>query len=93
MFMGQELVYIRHSRNKGIGKESKKAYDFCNITLSDGLESFDLEMEPHLDESPDLVNLNKGDVVNLKIDVYQSFNRTQFKVVDVKKVTATKSAS
>lgn len=85
-FMGKRLTYIRHERNAGVSSKSGKPYDFCNITLSDGLESFVMDMEHHLNESPDLLDLNKGDLINLKIDVYESFNRTQFKVVGVKKV-------
>lgn len=78
MLEGKNLIFIRHERNTGVGKESNKPYDFANLTLSDGLESFKMPIEPHLTESKLMHDLKKGDKVTITVDVFENFNRTQF---------------
>lgn len=91
MLQGKNLTYIRHERNQGIGKNSGQPYDFANITLSDGLESFKLDLKPELTEKSTLENLRKGDKVTVIVDVYENFNRTQFIVSDVLVNTTSKA--
>lgn len=90
MLKGENLTYIRHDRMQGIGTKSGKPYDFANVTLSDGLESFKLDVRPEMTESSQVQNLRKGDKVNIKVDVYENFNKTAFMVSDIKAVIVAK---
>jgi len=83
MLQGKNLTYIRHERNRGIGNKSQQPYDFANIILSDGLESFKLDMKPELSEVRLLQDIKKGAVVNVEIDVYEKFDKTAFIVTNV----------
>lgn len=83
MLQGKKLTYIRHVRNKGIGQKSQQPYDFANIILSDGLESFKLDMKPELSETRLLLDIKKGTLVNVEVDVYENFDKTAFIVSDV----------
>jgi len=83
MLQGTKLTYIRHARNKGIGNKSGNPYDFANIILSDGLESFKLDMKPELTETRLMQDIKKGAVVNVEVDVYENFDKTAFIVSDV----------
>lgn len=83
MLQGKKLTYIRHARNKGIGAKSGQPYDFANIILSDGLESFKLDMKPELAETRLLQDIKKGAVVNIDVDVYENFDKTAYIVSEV----------
>lgn len=83
MLQGKKLTYIRHARNKGVGTKSGNPYDFANIILSDGLESFKLDMKPELAETRLLQDIKKGTVVNIEVDVFENFDKTAFIVSDV----------
>jgi hypothetical protein len=78
------LVFIRAERNKGYSEKSKKDYDFANITLSDGLESLKMDINPELVPT---LSFKKGDNVIVTVDVSESNNRTKFVVSEVKKAS------
>lgn len=86
MFKGNGLIYIRHERNKGISKTDKE-YDFANLTLSDGLESFKVSIEPYLCETPLLQNLKKGDKVSVSLEAFENFGKTVFSVTQIDKAS------
>lgn len=83
MLQGTKLTYIRHARNKGVGKNSGNPYDFASIILSDGLESFKLDLKPELAETRLLQDIKKGTLVNIEVDVFENFDKTAFIVSDV----------
>lgn len=84
MLQGKNLVYIRADKNEGVSTKSGLPYCFANLTLSDGLESFKLDLNP--DIVPLLTTFKKGDKVNIVVDVREVFNRNQFMVTDVQAV-------
>lgn len=81
MLQGKNLNFIRAEKNEGVGRESGLPYCFCNLTLSDGMESFKLDMKPEI--FANMSNFKKGDTVNIEIDVVEKFKRTQFIVTNV----------
>lgn len=85
MLKGEKLTYIRHERNKGIGKKSEQPYDFASITLSDGIESFKLDLKPEVTEVNHVLELKKGDKVTITVDIFERFKNTAFIVSDVRK--------
>lgn len=89
MLEGKNLTFIRADRMQGTGKNGRP-YDFANVTLSDGLESFKIDIKPEMTERPEVYNLKKGDKVDIKVDIYENFNRTAFIVSDIKYVTNAK---
>jgi len=84
MLKGNDLTYIRHERNQGVGKNSGLPYDFASMVLSDGLESFKMDIKPDLTTRSDVQNLRKGDKLTVLVDVYENFNRTAFIISDIK---------
>lgn len=78
-----KLKYIRHARIQGVSNKNQLPYDFANITLSDGDESFKLDLTTNLAETRLLQDLKKGTMVNIEVDVIQDNNRTQFIVSDI----------
>ena len=83
MFVGEKLVYIRHQHMSGISNKNQQPYEFANVTLSDGLESFDLNIE--LTKVSLFTNLKRGDSVIVTLDIGDSFgNRINFVVSDIK---------
>lgn len=80
------LVFIRAERNRGYSEKSKKDYDFANITLSDGLESLKVDIEPELAERCQGA-FKKGDNVVITVDISEMNNRARFVVTDVKKAS------
>lgn len=76
-----KFTFIRHEHNQGFSEKSKKDYDFASITLSDGIESFDIDLEQAV--IPSLAGLKKGDEVNIQVEIGIRFKRTAFKVVNV----------
>lgn len=86
MLKGEKLIYIKHERNKGISKKSGNEYDIANVTLSNGLVSFKIDVKPYLTETPDLQELRMGDKVNVVVDVEERYNTDVFYLSDIKKV-------
>lgn len=83
MLQGKKLTYIRHERNKGIGQKSQQPYDFANIIVSDGLESFKFDMKPELAESRVLQDIKKGTLVDIEMNVFEKFDKNVFIVSSV----------
>lgn len=79
-----EYTFIRHEHNQGFSEKSKKDYDFASVTLSDGIESFDMDLEQKV--IPSLAGLSKGDKVQILVEPGIRFKRTVFKVVEVSPV-------
>lgn len=78
------LVFIRAERNKGYSEKKQKDYDFANITLSDGLESLKVDINPELVEHCHSA-FKKGDKVAITVDITEMNSRTVFVVTEVKK--------
>ena len=85
MFFGKNLTYIRHERNKGVSKKNDKEYDFATITLSDGLESFKVDLQPYLTEMPVMSEIKKGDKINVVLDTMENFGKTNFIINEITK--------
>lgn len=93
MFKGDQLIYVKHERNKGVSKKSGNEYDIATITLSNGIVSFKVDMKPFLADNPILQNLRMGDKVNVTVDVEERFNNDVFVITDVQKVDDVKKVS
>lgn len=91
MALRGNYIFIRHEHNVGVGKESGKAYDFATISLSDGVESFDADLDQQV--IPQLAGLRKGDSVNIEIEPQIRFKKTVFKVVQVSPAKVTEKVS
>lgn len=77
------LVYVNANRINGISKKTGRDYDFANIEVSDGIGSLEWPIVPELVPT---LNLNRGDKVQLHVDVRKdSFGNTQFIVDKVTK--------
>lgn len=84
MFINQnQLTFVRSERIKGVSKRTGNDYDIANVTISDGLESIKLSVEPILFESESFANLRKGDKVTVVIDAKERFNNINFVVISV----------
>lgn len=84
MFINQnQLTFVRSERIKGVSKKTGNDYDIANVTISDGLESIKLPVEPILFESESFANLRKGDKVTVVIDAKERFNNINFVVISV----------
>lgn len=84
MFINQnQLTFVRSERIKGTSKKTGNDYDLANVTISDGLESLKLPLEPSLCENENFQNLRKGDAVTVVIDLVERFNRVDFVVISV----------
>lgn len=77
MLKGENLTYIRHEKIEGIAK-SGQPYCFARLTLSDGLESFKMDVNPELDNH--LSTFRRGDKVDITVVIGESFNKTTFNV-------------
>lgn len=82
MLKGEKLIFIRHEHRQGISQKNDMPYEFANVTLSDGLESFKLNID--LAIVPMFDRFKKGEEINIVIDVLEGFNnRPDFLVTDV----------
>lgn len=86
MLQGKNLNFIRAEKNEGVSKNSGLPYCFANLTVSDGMESFKLDLNPEI--VPLMAAFKKGDKVNIVVDVRENFNRNQFLVTDVQAAAA-----
>lgn len=73
-----EFVFIRAERIEGISSKTNKPYDIGKLTVSDGLESFDMDINPNL--VPMLGHITKGDKVKLNVEVTPGFRGTNYQV-------------
>lgn len=84
MFINQnQLTFVRSERIKGVSQKTGKDYDLAFVTISDGLESLKLPLEPSLTDSDSFKQLRKGDGVTVVIDLVDQFNRINFVVISV----------
>lgn len=88
MLQGKNLNFIRAEKIEGTSAKSGLPYCFANLTVSDDMESFKLDLNPDL--VPLLAGYNKGDKINIVVDVRENFNRNQFIVTNVQAATAVK---
>lgn len=88
-----KFMFIRHEHNVGVSSVEKgsKPYDFASITLSDGVESFDCDLEQSV--IPSLAGLRKGDEINISVEPSIRFKKTIFKVVQVSPAKVTEKVS
>lgn len=73
--------FIRHEHNQGVSQKNGQPYDFASVTLSDGIESFQADLDQAV--IPSLSGLRKGDQVNIEIEPQIRFGKTIYKVVHV----------
>lgn len=71
MLKGEGLIYVKHEHRAGVSKDGRD-YEFANVTLSDGLESFPLPLD--FTVVPVFEKMNRGDSVDLLIDLDIGFN-------------------
>lgn len=76
------LIFIRHDRIQGTNDKGNN-YDFANVTLSDGLESFTLGLD--LSILPMVQNFRRGDNVLLTVDLQNQGRNVRLIVSDIKK--------
>lgn len=87
MFINQnQLTFVRSQRIRGVSKKTGNDYDIATVTISDGLESIKLSVDPVLFESESFANLRKGDKVTVVIDAQEGFNGVNFVVISVTQV-------
>lgn len=81
MFEGV-YTFLRAQRNSGVAAKTGKDYDFSTITISDGLESVQLETTPEVVEKSN--SLKRGDKILVALLVYKNnFDRVAYEVNDV----------
>lgn len=82
-----QFQFIKANRQKGIGKTGNP-YDFANLTISDGLESFEVSINPPLATSINegLIDIKKADVVQVVISLESSHRGLEWVVQGIKKV-------
>lgn len=85
MLKGDNLIFIRAERVNGVKAETGREYDFGFITVSDGLESVKMSIEPSLVETQGIKSLKKGDKIKITVDVVERSNRLNFVVSNVEK--------
>lgn len=86
MFKSEKpLTFVRAEHLTGTSKKTGNPYEICNVTLSDGIESFELPFAPQLVHP--LSQLQRGDKVNVFTAVEQRFNKSQTVVVNVLKAS------
>ena len=83
-------TYIRAERNQGTSKPEKgsKPYDFCNVTLSDDIESFQIDLDTNTYLNSINEGLKKGDKIDIEVEVGTRFKNTSFTITSLKKVNA-----
>lgn len=82
MFIGEKLVFIRHQHRAGISAKTNKEYEFANVTLSDGLESFTLDVD--LSVVKKFEDFRRGDKVVVTLDAVEGFgNNISFVVSNI----------
>lgn len=81
--------FIRAERNTGVSKPEKgsKPYDFATVRVTDGIDSFNLDIKPELEERLNQ-EFSKGDFVELRFEVGERFKNTTYIVDSFKKVHA-----
>lgn len=75
-------TFIRATRNEGTSQKTNKPFDIGNLTVSDGLESFDMDIKPSL--VPTLGHIQKGDKIEVDVEVTTGFRGTTYQVSQVK---------
>lgn len=71
MLKGEGLIYVRHEHRKGVSKDGND-YEFANVTLSDGLESFTLNIDFSI--LPMFDQFRKGEAIDITVDVDIGYN-------------------
>lgn len=81
MLEGKNLMFVRAELIEGTSNKTGKHFSICNITLSDEIESFKLDLDKEV--IADMAQFQKGDKVNLLIDIIPRYNNNQFLVTHV----------
>jgi hypothetical protein len=82
-----DYIYIKPNRVQGISAKNQKPYDFANLTVSDGLESFEMACKPSLATAlEENENLRKGDSIVVEVELTSGQRGLEYLVVYVKKV-------
>lgn len=85
MLTGKNLNFIRAEKVEGVSNKSGLPYCFAHLTVSDGMESFKLDLDPNIVHL--VSGFNKGEKVNIFVDVRENFNKNQFLVTDVQAIS------
>lgn len=79
------LIYVSATRNTGVSNKTNKEYDMATIEVSDGIASLDLPLNPQ--KHGDIVmTLQRGDSIDVEVDVQKQFGRANFIVSNVTKI-------
>lgn len=90
MLKGEKLYFVESEHRRGTNKDGVP-YEFANITLSDGLESFKIPLS--LDLVNSIGNLKRKDLINIQVDISIGYNnRINLTVTDLSSVNLNKSA-
>lgn len=79
MFVG-EYILVKTTRNQGTSKTGQN-FDIGKITISDGLESFELDINPEL--IPAITYIKKGDKVNVSLTPENTFRGVRYIITNV----------
>lgn len=79
--------FIRAERNQGVSKPEKgsKPYDFATMRVTDGLDSFNLDIKPDLEQTLNQ-QVSKGDFIEVRFEVGERFKNTTYIVDSFKKL-------
>lgn len=83
MLEGNNLMFIRAELIEGVSSKTGKDFSICNLTLSDSMESFTLDLDKKI--ISECQYFKKGDNVDIEIDIIPGYNRNQFLVTNVTK--------
>lgn len=84
MLEGKNLYFVKFEHREGTSAKGVD-YEFSNITLSDGLESFQLPLDINLVKQAE--QLNRKDKINIVVDLQIGFNnRINLKVIEITKL-------
>lgn len=80
--------FIKANRQKGIGAKNGNPYDFANITVSDGDESFEVACFPPLATMilEGVIGLSKRDIFQATLELETSHRGLDWVIKDIQKV-------
>jgi negative regulator of sigma E activity len=86
MFKNQKpITFVRFEERQGISQKTNNHYHIRQLTLSDGIESFTLNVADSVN-SPFLANFNRGDQVNATTQIENRGNRGETVVIGLEAV-------
>lgn len=74
-----EYIYVDLEHRNGISTKNGQPYNFANVTLSDGLESFTQSIDPEL--VPSFNGAQRGDKVQISVQITAKKSGNEFKII------------